>query len=134
MKYRKLTITAYLLLLILISPTASCTGASGGTINYDPSKNYAAFLVLNTESGKSALENMKLQSTADNYTIGPIEYYSPGSTGYEPLIRKLIQNKQVTLLWLIAPMREIIEMQKVITKVEYKGAVRYLPVLPSYSQ
>ncbi|MDD5311860.1 MAG: hypothetical protein PHO26_02340 [Dehalococcoidia bacterium] len=102
--------------------------------NYDPTKYYATFLVINTESGKNALEKMKLESVADNMTIGPVEYYTPGSYNYEPLIRKLTQNKQVRLLWLIAPMREVIEMQNIANKIEFKGAVRYMPILPGYSQ
>jgi len=132
MNYRKLTLTAVFILTIGLQFLA-CTGMSD-SFNYDPTRYYATFLVINTESGKSALEKMKLQSVADNMTIGPVEYYTPGSYNYEPLIRKLTQNKQVRLLWLIAPMREVIEMQNIANKIEFKGAVRYMPILPGYSQ
>jgi hypothetical protein len=98
------------------------------TVAYDPAKTYASFLVVNTAIGKNSLESMKRHSTDEQYEIGPIEYYDPGSKDFESILRKLTVSTQVKLVWIISSVWDIPDIKTAMTKIDYKGAYRYVPI------
>jgi len=121
----------YIVLVIavaLAAGLAACSKPADQGINYDPAKNYASFLVLNTDIGKSSLETMKIRSTGEGLEIGPIEYYATGTKDFEPALKKLTVSKQVTVVWIIASLWDINTIKDSMTKIEYKGAYRYVPI------
>jgi len=115
-------------ILIFSISLISCAQQPGQTLNYDPSKNYAAFLVLNSQNSKDVLVGIKQRSISEGYEIGPIEYYNPGTKDFEPIIRKLTPDKQITLIWVAGSIMDSPDIQKAIARVEYKGGIRYMPV------
>jgi predicted small secreted protein len=119
-----------ILCAILISSVllASCNQKPVQGIAYDPTKKYAAFLVLNTAVGKNALENMKIHSAEEQYEIGPVEYYDPGSKDFESILRKLTVNQQVKLVWIISSLWDVADIKTAMTKIDYKGPYRYVPI------
>ena len=114
--------------VIWMAGLTACLNQAGQDINYDPAKNYAAFLVLNNDTGKSSLETMKMRSTGDSLEIGPIEYYTTGTKDFEPVLKKLTASKQVTVVWIIASLWDINTIKDSMAKIEYKGAYRYVPI------
>jgi hypothetical protein len=115
-------------MLILGALLASCSQKPVQGFVYDPAKNYAAFLVINTPVGKTALESMKKHSTAEQYEIGPVEYYEPGSKDFESILRKLTVSKQVKLVWIISSLWDVADIKAAMAKVDYKGPYRYAPI------
>jgi hypothetical protein len=121
----------YIILGVAIAWTAGLTACSKPVdqgITYDPAKNYAAFLVLNTDVGKASLETMKKRSTDEGLEIGPIEYYTAGAKDYELILKKLTVSKQVTVVWIIASLWDINDMKTSMEKIEYRGPYRYVPI------
>jgi hypothetical protein len=108
-------------------PVKSITSGPSQNVYYDPSKNYAAFLVLNSEVGKNALERMKQHSIDEKYEIGPVEFYDPGNKDFESMLRRLTANRQVQLVWIISSVWDISEIKTAMKNVEYKGSYRYAP-------
>jgi hypothetical protein len=105
---------------------AACSMPADQGFKYDPAKNYAAFLVVNSEAGKSTLENMKQKSTSEGLEIGPVEYYTLGATDFAPALKKLTASKQVTVVWInFYSILDISNIKKSMEKIEYKGAYRY---------
>jgi hypothetical protein len=120
-----------LLLLVLYSFSillGACQTNTQQNTQYDPSKSYASFLVLNSPNSAKVLDNIKQISIADGYEIGPIEYYNPGTKDFEPVLRKLTSNKQVTLLWIASGLLDTRDVQKSLAVIGFKGSVRYMPV------
>jgi len=114
-------ITSCVLLLI------SCLPAQNQSPTYDPAKNYAAFLVINSTVGKNVLENMKRHSLEENYEIGPIEYYNQGTKDFVPILKKLTASKQVKLVWIISGVWDIPDIKNAMAQVDFQGAYRYAP-------
>ena len=120
-----------MVLVIAVALTAgftACLKPADQGINYDPAKNYASFLVLNNDIGKSSLETMEMRSTGEGLEIGPIEYYTAGTKDYELTLKKLTASKQVTVVWIIASLWDINTIKDSMSKIEYKGAYRYVPI------
>lgn len=106
----------------------SCSGSANNTPVYDPAKRYAAFLVLDSEGGTNTLAGVKQRTITDGYEIGPTEYYKSGNKDFEPVLRKLTPSPQIEILWIVSSVMDIPDIQKALTKIEYKGTIRYMPV------
>lgn len=113
---------------------ASCVMLPGQTSSYDPSKNYAAILVINSPNSTNILDTIKQKSINEGYEIGPVVYYNPGTTDFEPLIQKLTPSKQITLIWIAGSLMDVPNIQKAIKKIEYKGFIRYMPAIQATGQ
>jgi hypothetical protein len=121
----------YIILAVVMAWTAALTACSkpaAPVINYDPARNYASFLVLNTDTGKSSLATMQKRSTDEGLEIGPIEYYTTGNKEFGPILTKLTASKQVTVVWIIASLWDINDIKASMEKIEYKGPYRYVPI------
>jgi hypothetical protein len=103
-------------------------------ITYDPNKTYAAFLVLDSAAGKASLETMKQHTLAEGLEIGPIEYYSPGTKDFEPILTRLTTNKQVKLVWIISLVLDVPQIKTGMSKLTYEGSYRYAPIMNDGSQ
>jgi hypothetical protein len=114
--------------VVLTAGLTACLKPVDQGINYDPAKSYASFLVLNNDVGKSSLDTMKKRSTGEGLEIGPIEYYSSGNKDFEPILKKLTVSKQVTVVWIIASLWDINPIKDSMSKIEYRGAYRYVPI------
>jgi hypothetical protein len=119
----------YIFLVMIFAWTAcfsACSKPADQGINYDPAKNYAAFLVPNTDLGKASLEAMKKQCVGEGLEIGPIEYYIPGTKDFEPVLIKLTAAKQVTVVCInFSSITDISNIKQSMEKIEYKGSFRY---------
>jgi len=104
----------------------ACLKPADQGINYDPAKNYAAFLVPNSDSGKASLEIMKKQCASEGLEIGLIEYYTTGTKDFEPALKKLTASKQITVVCInFSSIMDISNIKQSMSKIEYKGAFRY---------
>jgi hypothetical protein len=112
----------------------SCSSQPTPQSIYDPAKHYAAFLVLNNPNSANVLDSVKGKSVGDGYEIGPVEYYAAGTTDFETAIKKLTPSKQITVLYVVANMMDVPNIQKGIAKVAFKGEVRYMPVTKPVNQ
>ena len=128
---RKRTAICLLCSLVLISLiVSSCSFfQQQPKITYDPNKSYAAFLVLEGAAGKTSLENMKQHTLQESMEIGPIEYYSPGTTDFEPILTRLTASKQVKLVWIISNVLDVPQIKTAMSKIVYAGAYRYSPIM-----
>lgn len=124
MSNNKFNITFILAAFVVLAVTTSCS-TQPSQPPYDPSKNYAAFLVLKSPNAVATLEEIKGISQEDSYEIGPVEYYSAGITDFEPVLRRLTSSKQITLLWVAGNLMDVANIQKGVTKVSFKGKIRY---------
>jgi len=119
----------YIILAIAVAWTAgftACSKPADQGFNYDPAKNYAAFLVPNSEVGKTTLENMKRQSAGEGLEIGPVEYYAAGTIDFAPVLKKLTASKQVTVVWInFSSIGDINNIKTSMEKIEYMGSYRY---------
>lgn len=116
---------------VVVAWTAGLTACSKPVdpgITYDPAKNYASFLVLNNDVGKASLATMQQRSIGEGFVIGPIEYYTQGTKDFEPALKKLTVSKQVTVVWVIASLWDINTIKDGMSKIEYQGAYRYVPI------
>jgi hypothetical protein len=121
----------YIILGIVVAWTAcltACSKPADQGITYDPAKNYAAFLVLNTDVGKSSLATMQQRSITEGWEIGPVEYYTTGAKDYELILKKLTASKQVTVVWVIASLWDINDIKASMAKIDYAGPFRYVPI------
>lgn len=119
----------YIVLAIAVALAAgfpACSKPADQGINYDPAKNYAAFLVPNTDSGKASLEAMKKQFASEGLEIGPVEYYTTGTKDFGPALTKLTASKQVTVVCInFSSITDISNIKQSMGKIEYKGSFRY---------
>jgi len=120
-----LSFTAVILLAVVF---VACSLLPGAGINYDPAKNYAAFLVLDNDIGRSSLATMQQRSTGEGLEIGPIEYYKQGAGDFAPMLKKLTASKQVTVVWIISSVWDIPDIKKGMEGLEYAGPFRYVPI------
>jgi hypothetical protein len=114
--------------ILLVSVCLSCSLLPGQGINYDPSKNYAAFLVLDNDTGRSSLATMKQHSADEKLEIGPIEFYKTGTKDFSPILKKLTASKQVTVVWIISSVWDVPDIKKGMEGLEYVGPYRYVPI------
>ena len=119
----------YIILGIAVVWTAgftACLKPADQGNNYDPAKNYAAFLVPNSDFGKASLETMKKQCAGEGLAIGPIEYYTTGTKDFEPALKKLTASKQVTVVCInFSSIMDISNIKQSMVNLDYKGSFRY---------
>jgi hypothetical protein len=106
----------------------SCSLLPGQGFSYDPSKNYAAFLVLDNDTGRSSLATMKQRSIGEGWEIGPIEFYKQGQKDFAPILKKLTASKQVKVVWIISSVWDVTDIKKGMEGLEYAGPYRYVPI------
>jgi hypothetical protein len=110
---------------------AACGSQAQPAAQYDPAKNYAAFLVVNTPSSAAALSAAKQKATGDGYEIGPVVYYEPGTKDFTELVKKLVPGKQVAEIWVSGSLLDTPDIQKALIAAQYKGMIKYMPVTPA---
>jgi ABC-type branched-subunit amino acid transport system substrate-binding protein len=115
--------------MVLISLIVSSCSFFQQPITYDPNKNYAAFLVVDSDAGRAALESMKQHTIEESLEIGQIEYYSPGTKDFEPILTRLTASKQVKLVWIISMVLDVPQIKTAMAKVAYEGAYKYAPIM-----
>ena len=125
---KKLLISSFSAAVLLALMCVSCSLLPGQGVTYDPSKNYATFLVLDNETGKSSLATMQQRSTGEGLEIGPVELYKQGTKDFAPLLKKLTASKQVSVVWIISSVWDIPDIKTGMTGLEYTGAYRYVPI------
>jgi hypothetical protein len=128
MRFRNIILLSCCIILIIATAGAACAQKPAQGFIYDPSKSYASFLVVNSEYGKTSLASMKAHTTEENYEIGPIEYYNPGTKDFEPALTRLTGSKQVKIVWIVSSIYDVNEIKKAIAKLDYAGAFRYAPI------
>ena len=126
---RKRTAICSLIFVLVISILASSCSFFQPQITYDPNKTYAAFLVLDSPAGKTSLESMKQHTLAESMEIGPIEYYSAGTTDFVPILTRLTASKQVKLVWIISLVLDVPQIKTAMSKITYQGGYRYAPIM-----
>ena len=72
---------------------------------------------------------MKQHTLEENLEIGPIEYYSPGTTDFEPILTRLTASKQVKLVWIISKVLDVPQIKTAMSKIAYAGSYRYAPIM-----
>jgi hypothetical protein len=122
-------IKAFILITCAIAGIfCACSSQATQSINYDPAKKYAAFAVVNLPASASILADAKKQSTADGFEIGPTEYYSTQTKDFDPIVKKLTESKQVTVIWVVGGLMDLPSLRKSATKFGFAGATRFMPV------
>jgi len=125
---QKLLFSSFSAAVLLALVCVSCSLLPGQGTNYDPSKNYAAFLVLDNDTGRNSLATMEQRSTGEGWEIGPIEYYKQGTKDFAPILKKLTASKQVTVVWIISSLWDVPDIKKGMEGLEYAGPFRYVPI------
>jgi hypothetical protein len=128
MKFHNITLFSCCIVLIIGLSGAACSQKPAPGITYDPNKNYAAFLVINSDHGKTSLASMKQHTTDESYEIGPIEYYNPGTKDFVPALTRLTASKQVKIVWIISSLFDVNDIKLAMTKIDYAGTYRYAPI------
>jgi hypothetical protein len=118
----------FLIAILFVLLCLSCSLLPGQGFSYDPSKNYAAFLVLDNDTGRSSLATMKQRSIGEGWEIGPIEFYKQGLKDFAPILKKLTASKQVTVVWIISSVWDVPDIKKGMEGLEYTGPYRYVPI------
>jgi len=126
--HKKLLFSSFSAAVLLALICVSCSLLPGQGTNYDPSKNYAAFLVLDNDTGRSSLATMEQRSTGEGWEIGPIEFYKQGTKDFAPILKKLTASKQVTVVWIISSVWDVPDIKKGMEGLEYAGPFRYVPI------
>jgi len=125
---QKLLLLSFPIIILLTLMCVSCSLLPGQGFNYEPSKNYAAFLVIDNDTGRESLASMKQHSTSEGLEIGPIEYYKQGTKDFAPILKKLTVSKQVTVVWIISSLWDVPDIKKGMEGLEYAGPYRYVPI------
>ncbi len=119
----------YIILGIALVWTAgltACLNQAGQGINYDPARNYAAFLAPNSDFGKASVEAMKVKVAGEGLEIGPVEYYTPGTKDFAPALKKLTASKQVTVVCInFSSITDISNIKQSMAGLDYTGSYRY---------
>ena len=129
MKFLKIILLSCSIVLIMALAGTACSPkpVPAATI-YDPAKNYAAFLVVNSDHGKTSLASMKQHSTNESLEIGPVEFYTPGTKDFGPALTRLTASKQVKVVWIISSIFEVNDIKTAMAKLDYAGTYRYAPI------
>ena len=117
----------FLFLLCIVAP--ACSLLPQAQMTYDPNKSYAAFLVVDSDAGRASLESMKQHSLQENLEIGPIEYYTSGTSDFQPILAKLTASPQIKVVWIISDVLDVPQIKTAMTKITYKGDYRYAPIM-----
>lgn len=125
---RLLIITVCILLITFLSCAAPANQTASKNINYDPGKKYAAFAVKDSPASAEILSTAKQQSIVDGFEIGPIEYYTDQNQDFDPVVKKLIASKQVTLIWVVGDLMALPAVRKSASKLGYSGGFRLMTV------
>ena len=125
---RKLLFSSFIVVFLLAVVFVACSLLPGAGSAYDPSKSYAAFLVLDNDTGRSSLATMQQRSIGEGWEIGPIEFYKQGAKDFAPMLKKLTASKQVTVVWIISSVWDIPDIKKGMEGLEYVGPFRYVPI------
>jgi len=125
---QKLLFLSFIVVFLLALIFVSCSLLPDAGSTYDPSKSYAAFLVLDNDTGRSSLATMQQRSIGEGWEIGPIEFYKQGARDFAPMLKKLTASKQVTVVWVICYMWDIPDIKKGMEGLEYTGPFRYVPI------
>jgi hypothetical protein len=128
MSYRNLIKALILVTCILTGILSACSSPVTQNTNFDPSKKYAAFAVVNLPASASILDEAKRQSGVDGLEIGPIEYYSTQTKDFDPVAKKLTVSKQITVIWVVGGLMDVPAMRKSAAKFGFAGNVRFMPV------
>jgi hypothetical protein len=129
--FRRLLL-ALLSVVILSFNLAACSSSQPQQgFQYDPAKNYSAFLVVNTPASAGALTAAKQKATGDGYEIGPVVYYEPGTRDFTEQVKKLLPGKQVQVIWVSGSLLDTPDIQKALIAAQYKGQIKYMPVTPA---
>lgn len=128
MRDRKIILLVCFIVMVAVLIGTSCSQPQTPAFTYDPDKNYAAFLVANSDYGKSSLATMKERSRSENYEIGPVEFYNQGTKDFEPQLTRLTANKQIKIVWVISYILEIPDIKTSQAKIKYEGTYRYVPI------
>jgi len=119
----------YIILGIAVVWTAgftACSKPADQGINYDPAKNYAAFLAPNSDFGKASVEAMKVKCAGEGLEIGPVEYYTAGTKDFAPALKKLTASKQITVVCInFSSITDISNIKQSMVNLDYAGAYRY---------
>ncbi len=118
---------------IICSGLAACSQQAPATV-YDPNKQYAAYLVVNTPQASQALNSAQQKSALEGFVNGPVVYYEPGTQDFEEHFKKLTPSKQVSLIWVVGSLLDTPGIQKALTTSGYKGQFRYEPVTATSSK
>ena len=130
MKSQYISLIVYLILLTVTLAAGACSQKTQPAFVYDPAKAYAAFLVVDSEYGRSSLESMKANSAKENLDIGRIEYYKPGTEEFGLVLSRLTESKQVRVVWVIANIIDINNIKNGQAALEgYQGSYRYVPIM-----
>jgi len=128
MMRRIVLFSSFSVVILIALVFVACSWLPGQGFNYDPSKNYATFLVLDNDVGRSSLATMKQHSTSEGLEIGPVEYYKQGTKDFAPILKKLTSSKQVTVVWIISSLWDVPDIKKGMEGLEYGGPFRYVPI------
>jgi hypothetical protein len=115
-------------LVMLLLSLAACSLLPGQGFAFDPSKQYASFLVIDNEMGRSSLAAMKQRSTGEGYEIGPVEFYKQGTTDFAPMLKKITGSKQVAVVWIISSLWDVNNIKSGMEGLDYSGPYRYVPI------
>jgi hypothetical protein len=125
---RRLSLASAIISMLVLNLAACAASQPKPAPQYDPAKNYAAYLVVNTPQSADALKAAKQLSAKDNYEIGPIVYYEPGTQDFSPFVKQLTPSKQVSLIWIVGSLLDTPNIQKALAAAEIKAFLRYMPV------
>ncbi|MFA5079018.1 MAG: hypothetical protein WC541_05980 [Dehalococcoidia bacterium] len=115
-------------LVMLLLSLAACSLLPWQGFTFDPSKQYATFLVIDNEMGRSSLAAMKQRSTGEGYEIGPVEFYKQGTTDFAPMLKKVTGSKQVAVVWIISSIWDVNNIKSGMEGLDYNGPYRYVPI------
>jgi len=124
----KLLFMSLPVVMLIALMCVSCALLPDQGFTFDPSKNYASFLVLDNDTGRSSLATMRQRSIDEGLEIGPIEFYKQGATDFAPMLEKLTAGKQVTVVWIISSVWDIPDIKKGMEGLDYAGPFRYVPI------
>ncbi len=124
----KLPIIISAALALLLLPQAACSMLPGQGFVYDSSKDYATFLVIDNETGRSVLATMMQRSAGEGFETGPVEYYKQGTKDFAPALKKLTGSARVKVVWIISSVWDIPDIKKGIEGLDYTGPFRYVPI------
>jgi hypothetical protein len=128
MSYSHIIKAFILVTCVLTGIFSACSPQATQSTTYDPAKKYAAFAVVNLPASASILDTAKRQSIADGLEIGPIEYYSPQTTDFDPVLKKLTTSKQITVIWVVGGLMDVPTVRKSAAKFGFAGSFRFMPV------
>ena len=130
-KVRRLWAAGFLILVAIVLPATvfACSSQGAGDAKYsDPSKKYAAFLVMSSPNSALALASAQNQTERDLLVTGPIDYYDPATKNFDAYAKKMAAMKQVTCIFLVGSLFDLPVLRKSAQQAGFKGEIRFLPI------